>query len=130
MRQNREEVPWAHGILVQGKINCKGELALELKSQLQANKGRLGVLRISPDKIRFCLAIVAGLFFCLASAEGAGLLFCPAAIQPHTSVYSAFCVVHAVIPPAPQSSAQSFIGAFPEICPILPPQIPDRYNRL
>lgn len=37
----------------------------------------------------------AGLFFCLASAEGAGLLFCPAAIQPHTSVYSVFCAVNA-----------------------------------
>lgn len=36
----------------------------------------------------------AGLFFCLASAEGAGLLFCPAAIQTHTSVHSAFCSVH------------------------------------
>lgn len=33
---------------------------------------------------------MAGLFFCLASAEGAGLLFCPAAIQTHTSVYSGF----------------------------------------
>lgn len=39
---------------------------------------------------------MAGLFFCLASAEGAGLLFCPATIQPHTSVYSAFCAIHAV----------------------------------
>ena len=39
---------------------------------------------------------MAGLFFCLASAEGAGLLFCPATIQPHTSVYSTFCSVHAV----------------------------------
>ena len=39
---------------------------------------------------------MAGLFFCLASSEGAGLLFCPAAIQPNTSVYSAFCAVHAV----------------------------------
>lgn len=38
---------------------------------------------------------LAGLFFCLAPAEGAGLLFCPATIQPHTSVYSAFCAVHA-----------------------------------
>ena len=38
---------------------------------------------------------VAGLFFCLASAEGAGLLFCPAAIQPHTSIYSVFCAVYA-----------------------------------
>lgn len=38
---------------------------------------------------------LAGLFFCLASVEGAGLLFLPATIQPHTSVYSAFCAVHA-----------------------------------
>ena len=38
---------------------------------------------------------LAGLFFCLASAEGAGLLFCPAAIQPNTSVYSVFCAVNA-----------------------------------
>ena len=38
---------------------------------------------------------MAGLFFCLASAEGAGLLFCPTAIQPRTSVYSAFCAVNA-----------------------------------
>ncbi len=40
---------------------------------------------------------MAGLFFCLASAEGAGLLFCSATIQTRTSVYSAFCVVHAVL---------------------------------
>lgn len=33
---------------------------------------------------------MAGFFFCLASAEGARLLFCPAAIHPNTSVYSAF----------------------------------------
>ena len=38
---------------------------------------------------------LAGLFFCLASAEGAGLLFCPATIQPHTNVYSAFCIAYA-----------------------------------
>lgn len=38
---------------------------------------------------------LAGLFFCLASAEGAGLLFYPATIQPNTSVYSAFCAVNA-----------------------------------
>jgi hypothetical protein len=38
---------------------------------------------------------MAGFFFCLASAEGVGLLFCPAAIQPHTSVYSGFYYVHA-----------------------------------
>lgn len=44
---------------------------------------------------------MAGLFFCLASAEGAGLLFCPATIQPYTSVYSAFCVVWRVHPAIP-----------------------------
>lgn len=38
---------------------------------------------------------MAGLFFCLASAEGAGLLFCPATIQPHTSVYNAFFAIYA-----------------------------------
>lgn len=38
----------------------------------------------------------AGLFFCLVSAEGAGLLFCPAAICLNSSVYSAFCVVNAI----------------------------------
>lgn len=60
---------------------------------------------------------MAGLFFCLASAEGAGLLFCPATIQPHTSVYSGFSygLSHstaadtrptqaAIIPPAPRWS--------------------------
>ena len=34
---------------------------------------------------------MAGLFFYLASAEGAGLLLCPAAIQPHTSGYNTTC---------------------------------------
>lgn len=34
---------------------------------------------------------LAGLFFCLASDEGAGLLFCPAAIQHHTSGYNTAC---------------------------------------
>lgn len=38
---------------------------------------------------------VAGLFFCLASAEDAGLLFCPAAHEPHTSIYSGLYHVHA-----------------------------------
>lgn len=56
---------------------------------------------------------MAGLFFCLASVEGAGLLFCPAAIQPHTSVYSAFFAINEVIPPTPQNSTQVFAGAFP-----------------
>ena len=73
---------------------------------------------------------MAGLFFCLASAEGAGLLFCYAAIQQHASVYSGFYPVHTIIRPTPQNSAQSFIGAFTEIFPILPPQIQDRHKRL
>lgn len=55
---------------------------------------------------------MAGLFFCLASAEGAGLLFCPAAIQPHTSVYSGLYSVHAVIPHTLQNSTQGFAWAF------------------
>lgn len=48
-----------------------------------------------PTNTIFHPAHVAGLFFFLASAEGAGLFFCPAAIQPHTSVYSVFCAVNA-----------------------------------
>jgi len=64
---------------------------------------------------------MAGLFFCLAFAEGAGLLFCPAAIQTNTSVYRAFSRVNASIPPTPQNSAQGFTGAFPAICLVLPP---------
>ena len=47
--------------------------------------------------------------------HGAGLLFCSAEIQPHTSVYSAFCAVNAVIPPI--VSAQ-------------PSPIPDRQKRI
>lgn len=39
---------------------------------------------------------MAGLFFCLASAKGAGLLFFSATIQPNTSVYGAFCAVNAI----------------------------------
>ena len=58
---------------------------------------------------------MAGLFFCLASAEGAGLLFYHAAIQLHTSVYSGFYPVNAVIPPTPQNSAHGFTGAFPAV---------------
>lgn len=38
---------------------------------------------------------MAGLFFCLASAEGAGLLFCSVAIQSHTNVYNGFSAINA-----------------------------------
>ena len=72
---------------------------------------------------------MAGLFFCLASAEGAGVLFCPVAIQPHTSVYSVFFAINAIIPPTPQNGAHGFTGAFPAIAPIQPPTIPDRHKR-
>lgn len=54
------------------------------------------VQRLKPAKFNIYARRVAGLFFCLASAEGAGLLFCPATIQTHTSAYRAFCAVHAV----------------------------------
>lgn len=64
---------------------------------------------------------MAGLFFCLASAEGAGLLFCPAAIQTRTSVYSAFCAVNAIIPPAPQNITRGFAVDFPAVRRVLPP---------
>ena len=40
---------------------------------------------------------MAGLFFCLAPAEGAGLLFYHAAIQPHTSVLAWYKGVHQMI---------------------------------
>lgn len=63
---------------------------------------------------------LAGLFFCLASAEGARLLFCPAIIQPHTSVYKGLYSVYATIPPTQQNSTQGFAGAFPAICRALP----------
>lgn len=65
---------------------------------------------------------MAGLFFCLAPAEGAGLLFCPAAIQPHTIVYSAFYTVNAIIPPTIQNSARGFTWAFPAIAPLNSPR--------
>lgn len=61
---------------------------------------------------------LAGLFFCLASVEGAGLLFCPAAYQPHASVYSGFSVVRAIILSQSQNRLQGFTAAFPLILPI------------
>lgn len=50
--------------------------------------------------------------------HGAGLLFCPAAIRPHTSVCSVFCSVHAIILQQRQNRLQGFTEAFPLICPI------------
>nr|DAP46497.1 MAG TPA: hypothetical protein [Caudoviricetes sp.] len=73
---------------------------------------------------------MAGLFFCLVSAEGAGLLFCPSTIQPHTSVYSAFYAVHAIYTANAVKQSTGFYSGVPVICPILPPKMPDRYKRL
>ena len=50
--------------------------------------------------------------------HGAGLLFCPTAIQPHTNIYSGLCAVNAIIPPQQQNRLQDFTGVFPSICPI------------
>lgn len=63
-------------------------------------------------------AHVAGFFFCLASAEGAGLLFCLAAYQPRASVCSGLYSIHAIIQPKRQNRLQGFTVAFPLICAI------------
>lgn len=61
---------------------------------------------------------MAGLFFCLASAEGAGLLFCPAEIQPHTSIYSTFCAVHAELyHPLHKTAHRALQGLFLQLYP-------------
>lgn len=66
---------------------------------------------------------LAGLFFCLASDEGAGLLFCPAAIQPHTSVYSAFFIVHAKLYHKHRKTAHRALqGRFRRLHPLNRPQ--------
>lgn len=44
--------------------------------------------------------------------HGAGLLFCPTAIQPHTNIYSGLCAVNAIIPPQQQNRLQDFTGVF------------------
>jgi hypothetical protein len=58
---------------------------------------------------------MAGLFFCLASADGAGLLFCPAKIQPNTSVYSTLLSSMQIIQPQHQKRLQGFTAVFPLI---------------
>lgn len=73
------------------------------------------VQRLKPAKSNIYARPRAGLFFCLASANGAWFLFCPAAIQSHTSVYSSFSVVHAIIQPKRQNRLQGFTVAFPLI---------------
>ena len=71
-----------------------------------------------------------GFSFALHLLRVQGFSFCPDAMQPHTSVYSAFYAVSEFIPHTPQNSAHGFTSAFSAICPILTPQIPDRQKRL
>ena len=47
-----------------------------------------------------------------------GFYFCAAAYQPHTSVYSGFSAVHAIIRSKRQNRLQGFTAAFPLICHI------------
>jgi hypothetical protein len=89
------------------------------------------VQRLKPAKSNIYARRVAGLFFCLASAEGAGLLFCPVAICFPIQAFTAHFVPSVqFIPPTPQNSAQGFTVAFLAIAPAQPPQIPDRHKRL
>lgn len=61
---------------------------------------------------------LAGFFFCLASNTVQGFSFCPAAREPHTSVYSAICIIHAIIQTKRKNRLQGFTAAFPFIYPI------------
>ena len=45
-------------------------------------------------------------------------MFCPAAYQPSTSIYSGLSAVHAIIRQKRQNRLQGFTAAFPLICPI------------
>lgn len=65
---------------------------------------------------------MAGFFFCLASAKGARLLFCLAAIQPHTSVYSAFCAVNELHRPRHKTAHRALQGLFLRLCPLSRPR--------
>lgn len=47
-----------------------------------------------------------------------GFSFCPAVREPHTSVYSAICIIHAIIQTKRKNRLQGFTAAFPFICPI------------
>lgn len=75
---------------------------------------------ISADTLSyFTLPTLAGFFFCLAPAEGAGLFFCPATYQPRASVYSGFSAVHAkFIRSKRQNRLQGFTAEFLLICHI------------
>lgn len=77
---------------------------------------KLGVVqRLKPAKSNIYARPRAGLFFCLAPAEGAGLLFCSDAIQPHTSVYSALCSVNTKIYHKRHKTAHRALQALPRL---------------
>lgn len=62
---------------------------------------------------------MAGLFFCLASAEGAGLFFLPGGVQAkYKRLQHVLCSPCRVIQHTLQNSSHGFTGAFPLICPI------------
>ncbi len=54
--------------------------------------------------------------------HGAGLLFCPAAIQPHTSVYSAFCAVNAIYHTRHKTAHRALQGLFLRLYPLNRPR--------
>ena len=59
-----------------------------------------------------------GFSFALHLLRVQGFSFCPAAYQPHASVYSGFSVVRAIILSQSQNRLQGFTAAFPLILPI------------
>jgi hypothetical protein len=66
-----------------------------------------------------------GFSFALHLLRVQGFYFALLQYSPIQAFTTRFCIVHAVIQPTPQNSAQGFTGAFSDVCPILPPQIPD-----
>ena len=62
---------------------------------------------------------MAGLFFCLAPADGAGLLFLPGGVSAtHKHLQRSFCRPCNFIRPKRKKRSQGFAWAFPLICPI------------
>ena len=61
---------------------------------------------------------MAGLFFPLHLLRVQGFYFCPETYQAHTSVYSGFSDINAIIQPKHHKRLQGFTAVFPSICPI------------
>jgi hypothetical protein len=68
---------------------------------------------------------MAGLFFCLASDTVQGFYFALLQYNPIQAFTVRFVLFVQIIPHTLQNSVQGFAGAFPAVCPILPPTIPD-----